>query len=83
MEIRFRTVDGVRVHCAEAAGVSAPSILLTSPWPESVNAFAPICGKLVLVNAGHFVWEEGPGEYTSLIADMVTDGYRTAAADGP
>jgi pimeloyl-ACP methyl ester carboxylesterase len=39
--------------------------------------------KLVVVDAGHFVWEERPGEYASLIADWVTGGYRAAAADGP
>jgi hypothetical protein len=42
MQVGFRTVDGVRVRCAENTGPSAPSILLTSPWPESVYAFAPI-----------------------------------------
>jgi pimeloyl-ACP methyl ester carboxylesterase len=39
--------------------------------------------RLVVVDAGHFGWEERPGEYASLIADWVTDGYRAAAADGP
>ncbi len=38
MQVGFRTVDGVRVRCAESTGPSAPSILLTSPWPESVYA---------------------------------------------
>jgi len=38
-------------------------------------------GKLV-VEAGHFVWEERAGEYAFLIADRVVDGYR-AAARGP
>jgi hypothetical protein len=42
MHTGFRTVDGIRVRCADAAGVSAPSILLTRPWPESVDAFAPL-----------------------------------------
>ena len=39
--------------------------------------------RLVVVDAGHFGWEERPGEYASLIADRVTDGYRAAAGQGP
>ncbi len=46
MRVEFRTVDGVRVRCAESAGPGTPSILLTSPWPESVYAFAPIWPSL-------------------------------------
>jgi len=33
-QVGFRTVDRVRVRCAESTGTSSPSILLTSPWPE-------------------------------------------------
>jgi pimeloyl-ACP methyl ester carboxylesterase len=39
---RFRTVDGVRIRYADSAGTQGPTLLLTSPWPESVYAFAPI-----------------------------------------
>jgi hypothetical protein len=46
MQVGFRTVDGVRVRCAESTGTSAPSNLLTSLWPESVYAFAPIWPSL-------------------------------------
>jgi pimeloyl-ACP methyl ester carboxylesterase len=42
MRVGFRTVDGTRVRCAESDGVREQSIVLTSPWPESVYAFAPI-----------------------------------------
>ena len=42
MQVGFRTVDGVRVRCAERAGAAAPSVLLASPWPVSVCAFALI-----------------------------------------
>lgn len=38
-------------------------------------------GKLV-VEAGYFGWEERAGEYASLIADWVADGYRAAAGRG-
>jgi pimeloyl-ACP methyl ester carboxylesterase len=40
MKTRFRTVDGVRIRYAESDGPSDRTILLTSPWPESVYAFA-------------------------------------------
>jgi len=49
MQVGFRTVDGVRVRCAESTGPSAPSILLPNPWPESVYAFAPIWPSLANV----------------------------------
>jgi pimeloyl-ACP methyl ester carboxylesterase len=43
---RFRTVDGLRIRCAESEGPAERTILLTSPWPESVYAFAPIWASL-------------------------------------
>jgi len=46
MQVGFRIVDGVQVRCAESTGTSASSILLTSRWPESVYAFAPIWPSL-------------------------------------
>ena len=42
MQIGFRTVDGVKIRYAESAGPGERPIVLTSPWPESVYAFAPI-----------------------------------------
>lgn len=59
MQVGFRTVDGVRVRCAESTGPSAPSILLTSPWPESVYGFAPIWPSLA--TAARLVAVELPG----------------------
>ena len=38
--VGVRTADGVRVRYAESTGPSTPSIVPTSPWPESVYAFA-------------------------------------------
>jgi pimeloyl-ACP methyl ester carboxylesterase len=40
--VRFRTVDGVRIRFADSGGSGKPAVLLTSPWPESLYAFAPI-----------------------------------------
>jgi pimeloyl-ACP methyl ester carboxylesterase len=45
-EVRFRTVDGVRVRYADSGGSKEPTVVLTSPWPESVYAFAPMWASL-------------------------------------
>jgi pimeloyl-ACP methyl ester carboxylesterase len=42
----FRTVDGVRVRYADSGGSRQPTILFTSPWPESLYAFAPVWDSL-------------------------------------
>jgi pimeloyl-ACP methyl ester carboxylesterase len=46
IEPRFRTVDGVRIRYADSGGSQVPLVVLTSPWPESVYAFAPIWASL-------------------------------------
>src|SRR3954464_9662936 len=43
---QFRTVDGVRIRYAEQDGPSERTVLLTSPWPESVYAFERIWSSL-------------------------------------
>jgi pimeloyl-ACP methyl ester carboxylesterase len=45
-ETRFRSVDGVRIRYAEGGRPDGPTVLLTSPWPESVYAFASIWDSL-------------------------------------
>ncbi len=45
-KVQFRTVDGVRIRYADSDGSQEPVVLLTSPWPESVHAFAPIWATL-------------------------------------
>src|SRR4051794_20490996 len=45
-QVRFQTVGGVRIRYADSDGSREPVILLTSPWPESVYAFAPIWDTL-------------------------------------
>jgi pimeloyl-ACP methyl ester carboxylesterase len=42
MSVWYRTVDGVRIRCAESDGPPGRTVVLTSPWPESIFAFAPI-----------------------------------------
>ena len=45
-QVRFRTVDGVRIRYADSGGSQEPAVVLTSPWPESVYAFAPMWDSL-------------------------------------
>jgi pimeloyl-ACP methyl ester carboxylesterase len=40
IEPRFRTIDGVRIRYADSGGSKGSTLLLTSPWPESLYAFA-------------------------------------------
>jgi pimeloyl-ACP methyl ester carboxylesterase len=49
IEPQFRTVDGVRIRFADSGGSEEPVVVLTSPWPESLYAFAPMWASL----AGH------------------------------
>jgi len=44
--VSFRTVDGVRVRYADSGSSRKPAVVLTSPWPESVYAFAPMWALL-------------------------------------
>jgi pimeloyl-ACP methyl ester carboxylesterase len=43
---QFGTIDGVRVRYADRGGAQEPVVLLTSPWPESLYAFAPMWATL-------------------------------------
>jgi pimeloyl-ACP methyl ester carboxylesterase len=45
-QVRFRTVDEVRIRYADTGGSEELAVLLTSPWPESLFAFAPIWNML-------------------------------------
>jgi pimeloyl-ACP methyl ester carboxylesterase len=44
--VGFRTVGGVRIRYADSGRSSEPAVVLTSPWPESVYAFAPVWASL-------------------------------------
>ena len=39
---QFRMILGAKIRYADSGGSQEPTILLTSPWPESVYAFAPM-----------------------------------------
>jgi pimeloyl-ACP methyl ester carboxylesterase len=63
-KVGFRTVAGARVRWAECGGSGSPSIVMTSPWPESLYAFAPIWSTLAerfrvaAVDLPGFGWSE-------------------------
>ena len=42
----FRTIDGLSIRCAESGVAEGPTVLLTSPWPESIYAFASMWESL-------------------------------------
>lgn len=44
--VHFRTVDRVRIRFADSGDSQRRTILLTSPWPESLYAFAPVWDSL-------------------------------------
>jgi pimeloyl-ACP methyl ester carboxylesterase len=46
IEPRFRTIDGVRIRYADSGGSQERVVVLTSPWPESLYAFAPMWATL-------------------------------------
>jgi pimeloyl-ACP methyl ester carboxylesterase len=43
---QFRTVDGLRIRYADSGGPQESVLLLTSPWPESLYAFARMWATL-------------------------------------
>ena len=46
-QVRFRTIDGLRIRYADSGSSHKPAVVLTSPWPESIYAFAPIWATLL------------------------------------
>jgi pimeloyl-ACP methyl ester carboxylesterase len=45
-QVAFETFDGLRVRYADSGGTHGQVVLLTSPWPESLYAFAPMWSTL-------------------------------------
>jgi pimeloyl-ACP methyl ester carboxylesterase len=45
-EVHFRTFDGVLIRYADSGGSHDRTLLMTSPWPESLYAFAPMWAML-------------------------------------
>jgi len=46
LEPQFRPIDGLSIRYADTGGSHAKTLLLTSPWPESLFAFAPMWATL-------------------------------------
>ena len=46
IEPQFQVIDGLKVRYADTGGPATPTLLLTSPWPESLFAFAPMWAAL-------------------------------------
>ncbi|WUJ70219.1 alpha/beta hydrolase [Kribbella soli] len=46
IETQFRTVDGVQIRYADTGGPHDTTLLLTSPWPESIYAFSSVWSTL-------------------------------------
>ena len=46
IEPQFRDIDGLRIRCADSGTSNEPVLVLTSPWPESIYAFAPMWATL-------------------------------------
>ena len=44
--VEFQIIDGVRIRYADTGGSRRHTIVLTSPWPESLYAFTPIWATL-------------------------------------
>ena len=45
-QVGCRSVGGVRIRYADSGSSHKPAVVLTSPWPESVYAFAAIWAPL-------------------------------------
>jgi hypothetical protein len=54
--VRFQTIDGVRIRYADTGGSRK----------QAVDA------RLMVIDAGHFAWEEAPDVYASAIAETVS-----------
>jgi hypothetical protein len=46
MEPQFRSIDGLKIRCADSGSSQESTVLLTSPWPESLYAFARMWASL-------------------------------------
>lgn len=45
-QVQFRTVAGVRIRYADSGPSRDSTVILTSPWPESLYAFTPVWAAL-------------------------------------
>jgi pimeloyl-ACP methyl ester carboxylesterase len=77
-QIRFRTVDGLRIRYAESDG-SNDTVTIINGHNDRVVPVANAeflderlpNSRVVLIDAGHFVWEEAPAEYASAVLQAI------------
>ena len=46
LKVGYRAVDGLQIRYAASDGSASQHLVLTSPWPESLHAFAPMWPRL-------------------------------------
>jgi len=84
IQTHYRSVDGVRIRYADTGGSSLTSILLTSPWPESLHAFAGVWealaphARLFAVDLPGFGRSEGRDD---LMSPRAMGGFLSRLAD--
>ena len=69
-QVQFRTVDGVGIRYADSGGSQGPAVVLTSPWPESVYAFAPIWARGAGAEGWHGGLAQAPGQGQQLLPGL-------------
>jgi pimeloyl-ACP methyl ester carboxylesterase len=77
MDLAFREADGVKIRFAEAGQGGSETVVLTSPWPESVLAFRKVWDRLA--ERFHVVAIDLPGYGQS---ERQLDLYSTIAMGG-
>jgi pimeloyl-ACP methyl ester carboxylesterase len=71
IEPQTRTVDGLQIRCADSGASDKPVLVLTSPWPESIYAFAAMWStladhaRLVAIDLPGFGASEGRADVLS------------------
>jgi pimeloyl-ACP methyl ester carboxylesterase len=71
IEPSFRTIDGLNIRYADTGGSHPTTLLLTSPWPESIYAFARVWptladrARLVAIDLPGFGRSEGRDDVMS------------------
>jgi hypothetical protein len=92
-DVAWQTIDGLEIRYA-TSGKGDEKVVLFSPWPESIFAFAPIWAGLAAVlrerlpharlnvlEAGHCVWEERAPEFETIVTQWVHSGYQVKERD--
>lgn len=80
----FRTIDGLRIRCADSGGTRRSDALLFSPWPESLFAFHRVWqrladhARLIAIDLPGFGHSQGR---ESLMTPRAMGGFMVRVAD--